>query len=25
VQWWLHPAEAPLPADDQHFAAAPWR
>ena len=25
VQWWLHPAEASLPADDPHFAAAPWR
>lgn len=25
VQWYLHPAGAPLPPDDPHFARAPWR
>jgi len=25
VQYWLHPAGEPLPADDPHFAQAPWR
>lgn len=25
VQYWMHPAEQSLPADDPYFAAAPWR
>lgn len=25
VQWWLHPADAPLPPDDPNFTTAPWR
>lgn len=25
VQYWLHPADAPLPPDDPHFTHAPWQ
>ena len=25
VQYWLHPAGAPLPPDDPHFTSAPWQ